>query len=184
MTKSLKALGGGSLAAVLGLLLVALSGTFSATKVAAESPPAPPARFTGSVLVDGKAPAAGTAIEAKIGSSTCGVTQTFNSGAESRYRVDSPALDPGAAPNCGTDGAAVTFYVGGVKANETGNWRNYDLNQLNLTVTTPVSPTPKPPATGSGLTAGDSSATWLFVVFALGALAFSAGGVAVARRSR
>jgi hypothetical protein len=185
MTKVLKLLGGGSLAAVLGLVLLGLSGTFGATKVSAESPPAPAARFTGTVLVDGVAPAAGTTIEAKIGSATCGVTTTFANGAESRYRLDSPALDPGANPNCGTDGAAVTFYVGGKKANETGTWRNYDLNQLNLTVTTPTpTTTPKPPSTGSVGASDGSAATWLFAILGLGALAFSAGGVAVARRGR
>jgi hypothetical protein len=184
MTKVLKVLGAGSLAAVLGLFLLGLSGTFGATRVAAESPPAPAARFTGTVLVDGKAPVAGTSVVAKIGSSTCGATTTFANGAESRYRVDSPALDPGAAPNCGVDGAAVTFFVDGNKADQSGTWRNYDLNQLNLTVTTPKSPTPKPPSTGSIVASDGSAATWLFAILGLGALAFTASGVAVARRGR
>ena len=192
MTKVTKLLGGG-LAAVLGVLLLSVSGAFSASTAEAESPPAPAARFAGSVLVDGVAPPAGTTIEARIGSTTCGVTTTFNT-AESRYVLDSPALDPGANPNCGTDGAVVAFYVGGKKANETGSWRNYDINVVNLTVTTAVaspsasptgaSPTTKPPATGSGYSDESGTAVWLFVALGLGVLAFGAGGVAAARRAR
>jgi hypothetical protein len=158
------------------------------TGVAAESPPSPPARFVGTVKVDGANVSAGTLIEARIGSATCGVASTFNSGSEARYQIDSPALDPGASPNCGTDGAVVTFYIGGKKANETGSWRNYDLNTVNLTYVTPTpapSPTPKPPTTGYGTQeSGTSSANWLFAVLGLGALGFGLGGVAVARRAR
>jgi hypothetical protein len=192
MTKTLKWLGGSAVAVALGLLLFGASGVFTATGVRAESPPNPPARFVGSVKVDGQAPAPGTTIEARIGSATCGTTSTFNQGGESRFALDSPALDPGASPNCGTDGAVVTFYIGGRKAAETGSWRNYDINIVNLTYTTPTptpvpsaSPTPRPPATGSGFTAGgDSTATWLFAAFGLAALAFGVGGATVARRSR
>lgn len=195
MTKTLKWLGSSAIAAALGLLLFGVSGMFSATGARAESPPNPPARFAGSVLVDGKAPAPGTTIEARIGSATCGTTSTFSQGSESRYRVDSPALDPGASPNCGTDGAVVTFYIGGKKAAETGSWRNYDINVVNLTYTTPTptpapsvtaspSATPRPPATGSGIAGSDSTAAWLFAALGLAALAFGVGGAAVARRSR
>jgi hypothetical protein len=187
MTKVFKLLGGGSLAVVLGMVLFA-SGAFSATSVSAESPPSPPARFVGSVKVDGANPAAGTLIELRIGSTTCGVTSVFTAGAEARYAVDSPALDPAATPNCGVDGAAVSFYVGGKKANETGSWKNYQLNQVNLTVTTPTvtaTSTPKPPTTGESLAQGsDNTATWLYAALGLGAIAFGVGGTAVARRSR
>jgi hypothetical protein len=193
MTNVSKLLGGG-LAAVLGVLLLTVSGGFSASTAEAESPPNPAARFAGSVLVDGVAPTVGTTIEARIGSTTCGVTQTFNT-SESRYVLDSPALDPGANPNCGTDGAVVTFFVGGKKANESGSWRNYDINVVNLTVTTAVaspsasaspggSPTTKPPTTGSGYSDESGTAVWLFAALGLGVLAFGAGGIAAARRAR
>jgi len=178
MTKVLKKLGAGSLALALGVLLFA-------SVVSAESPPNPPARFAGTVLVDGVAPAAGTLIEAKIGTATCGVTTVFKQGADSRYVLDSPALDPGATPNCGTDGAVVAFFVGGKAATQVGSWKNYDINVLNLTVVTPptVSPTPKPPSTGAGMVTGSGTeAAWLFAAFGLGALAFGIGGATVARR--
>ena len=190
MTKVLKLLGGGWLAAVLGVVLFAASGALGATTVSAESPPNPPARFVGSVKVDGAAPAAGTLIEARIGSATCGATTVFMAGGEARYTLDSPALDPGASPNCGVDGAVVSFYIGGKKANETGSWANYQLNTVNLTYTTPTqtataSATPKPPTTGDTVAStGSSSASWLYAALGLGALAFGVGGATVARRSR
>lgn len=190
MTKVQKLLGGGWLAAVLGVVLFAASGALGATTVSAESPPNPPARFVGSVLVDGQAPAGGTLIEARIGSATCGATTVFMAGNEARYVLDSPALDPGANPNCGVDGAVVTFYIGGKKANETGSWKNYQLNTVNLTYTTPTpsasaSPTPKPPVTGNTIeTSNGTTATWLFAALGLGALALGVGGATVARRAR
>jgi hypothetical protein len=62
MTKVLKVLGGSWLAAVLGVVLFATSGALSATTVSAESPPNPPSRFVGSVLVDGQTAASGPLI--------------------------------------------------------------------------------------------------------------------------
>ena len=184
----------GSLAAILGVLLVGLGASWHATTATAETPPNPPARFVGTVKVDGAAVPAGTTIEAKVGSASCGATTTFNSGGNARYTLDVPALDPGASPNCGTDGAAVTFYIGGKKAAETGSWYNYQLNTVNLTYTTPPTPTatvpvtpsvtPKPPSTGSGQEQGGVAAIWLFMALGLGALGFGLGGVAAARRSR
>ena len=183
MTKVLKLLGASGLAAVLGVVLL------SATALA-ESPPNPPARFTGTVLVDGKPATPGTTIEAHIGSTTCGVTSVTANGAESRFLLDSPALDPGATPNCGTDGATVTFYIGGKLAKETGVWHNYQLNTVNISYTTPTpspsaSATPKAPTTGTGVatTGSEGTAAWLFVMLGLGALAFGVGGVTAARKA-
>jgi hypothetical protein len=187
MTKVLKLLGGGSLVAILSVMMFA-------AVASAESPPSPPARFVGSVRVDGAAAPAGTLIEARIGNTTCGASTVFMSGSEARYALDSPALDPGATPNCGVDGAVVTFYIGGKKANETGSWANYQLNTVNLTYTTPTtttttggtpSATPRPPVTGDTVTSGDgTSANWLYAALGLGALAFGVGGATVARKSR
>jgi hypothetical protein len=191
MTKVLKVLAGGWLAAVLGIALFAAAGTLGASPVSAESPPNPPARFAGTVTVDGQPVPAGTVIEARIGNAACGVTQTFTQGGQSRYVLDVPALDPGANPNCGVDGAVVTFFIGGKRAAETGRWANYQLNQLNLTYTTPTptpaaSPTatPRPPATGNTAGTNAASASWLLAIAGLGILAFGVSGVAVARRAR
>lgn len=192
MTNLKRMLAGSGLAAVLGAVVLGFTGTFGAHEAKAESPPNPPARFAGSVTVDGAVPAAGTRIEARIVSATCGVTTSFNTGAEGRYVLDVPALDPGASPNCGTDGAVVTFYIGDKQAKETGTWKNYELNLVNLTYTTPPPPTatatatatPKPPSTGNGLAGGNSSNTLLFGLIGLGVVAFAAGGAVAARRSR
>lgn len=219
MTNVIKWLGG----SVAAFALFGASSVLNVTEVAADSPPNPPARFVGSVLVDGQAPPAGTLIEARVGATTCGVTQTFSQGSSMRYTVDVTALDPGATPNCGTDGASVTFYIGGKLANESAPWRNYDINIVNLTYTSPtptpvpptatpatvtttpttgpgtavpttgggggstktvVASTPKPPSTGTGSQGGDTSAVWLFALLGAGAVAFGAGGAAVARRSK
>jgi hypothetical protein len=160
----------------------------------------------GTVTVDGQSAAAGTLIEARVGSATCGTTQVDSDG---RYTVDVSAQQP-SAPNCGTDGAVVVFYIGGRLAEQSGTWRNYDINIVNLTYTTPTptpsvtttaSPsasatattpgggtgttaTPRPPSTGTGAATDDGSAVWLFVLLGTGALAFGVGGATVARRSR
>jgi len=221
MTKIMKWLGGSVAGVIGGVALLGASGTFNATDAAAESPPAPPARFVGTVLVDGQQPAAGTVIEARVGGTSCGVSSTYSQGSAMWYSVDVAALDPGANPNCGADGATVTFYIGGKMAAESAAWRNYDINIVNLTYTSPtptpepttavpttatstvttgpgtatpttgggggstsVPSTPKPPSTGTGSQGGDTSAVWLFALLGAGALAFGAGGAAVARRSK
>ena len=193
MSKVMKMLGGSGLVAVLGVMLLGFSGAFNATTVSAESPPNPPSRFVGSVKIDGTNAPAGTTIEAKIGTTTCGVASAFTASGETRYSLDSPALDPGANPNCGTDGAVVTFYIGGKLANETGKWANYQLGTVNLTYTTPTpapaasatpAKTPAAPNPGNSGSSGESTAIWLFAVLGMGALAFGVGGVTAARRSR
>lgn len=202
MTKFAKWLGGPALALALGVMLFGVSGILSATGAAAETPPNPPARFGGTVKVDGATPPTGTVIEARVGSVSCGVSSVTQDG---RYIVEVKAFDPGANPNCGTfndatsTGSVVTFYVGGKLANETGIWKNFQFNELNLTVTTPTptpsasaSPsgsatattTPRPPVTGSVEGSDDSAMLFVFAAIGLGALAFGVGGVTVARRSR
>lgn len=193
MTKVVRMLAGRGLAAALGIVVLGFAGAYSAHEAQAESPPNPPARFAGSVLVDGVAPVAGTRIEARVGNSTCGVTTTFNASGQSRYVLDVPALDPGATPNCGTDGASVSFWIGDKKAAQSGSWANYQLNQLDLTYTSPTptpagsaspSATPRPPTTGGGNAVPGAELGWLFAALGLGALAFGVGGATVARRAR
>jgi hypothetical protein len=158
MTKVFKWLGGGGVAVLAGILLLAASGSLNATDVAAESPPNPPARLVGSVTVDGQPPAPGTLIEARVGSTTCGAGQVFMQGSEARYQVDVAALDPGANPNCGTDNAVVLFYIGGKLAEQSGTWRNFDINIVNLTYTTPT-PTPTPSASTTASPSASASAS-------------------------
>lgn len=199
MSKVLRMLASGGIAAVLGVVLLGLSGAFVAQDAAAQAPPARPARFAGSVTVDGQPATAGTVVQALVNGVACGVTTVFVEGGEGRYVVDVDALEPAGAA-CGTDGATVSFTVGGQAANETGTWHDYQLNLVNLTVTTAtpvpttVTPTetqgtatktttPKAPPTGMGTESGTSNGA-MFVVLGLGALALGASGAAVARRSR
>jgi hypothetical protein len=189
MTKLSKWLRGTAAAAITSIALVGFAGAFTASEAAAESPPAPPAKFVGKVTVDGKAPAPGTVIQAKVGAASCGVGTVFMDGATARYTLEVPALDPNASPNCGVEGATVAFWVGDKQAKETGSWLNYQLNQLGLSVVTPTpapSATPKPPKTGSGLESSDSGASgvWLVVALGLGVVAFGAAGTVAARRGR
>lgn len=169
-------------------LLLALA-SFSVSL--AQSPPNPPSRFVGSVTVDGAPAPAGTVVEARIGASTCGVTTVFMSGGQARYVVDSPALDPAAAPNCGTEGSTVSFYVGGRLAAQTAPWRNWELNQVDLTVTapaaTPVAPTPTPTPRVPSL--GNTAATdygfsplWIASLASLAIIGFAGMGWAAVRR--
>ena len=164
------------------LLLVAMVlGTVAALTASgafAQSPPNPPSRFAGTVRVNGQNAAPGTVVQARVGGNTCGVTTVFMSGGEARYVLDSPEANAQTAPGCGSDGAAVTFVIGGVPAAETGVWRNYTLNVLNLstvtaTATVPppaATPTPTraaapaPPVAGSGpATGGAGDPGWLVV---------------------
>jgi len=145
----------------------------------------PPARFVGSVTVRGQPAPSGTVVEVHIGSAVCGATTTFVSGGQSRYTIDSPNQDA-AHPGCGTDGAAVTFFVGGTQADQTGTWRSYDLNVVNLTVLAAV-PTPQapgPPSAGTGLAQGAGSGFLWLALMAMGAAAVLGGAVTAGHRRR
>ena len=175
MTKVLKWLGGGLAVA----MLLGAVGLYGGASAQAQSPPTPPARFVGTVAIDGVAAAAGTAIVAKIGEATCETTSVFTSGGESRYAIDVPASEPTNSPDCGAEGSSVSFYVGGKKADQEGEWRNFDLNVLNLTVTPP----PAPPGTGTGVGSSTSSTTLpLAAVLGIATLVLGLGGLALSRR--
>ncbi len=129
---------------ILPLLAVSLLAVLAlgASVAAAQAPPAPPARFLGTVTVNGAPAATGTTVTAMVGTATCGTTTVATANGEQRYTLDVPALDASLAPGCGTDNATVTFIVGGKTANETGSWKSFQLNQLNLTVSSAASATP------------------------------------------
>ncbi len=125
--------------------------------------------------------AAGTAIVAKVGDATCETTSVFTAGGESRYAIDVPASEPTNSPDCGSEGSSVSFYVDGKKADQEGEWKNFDLNVLNLTVTTP--PTPAPSDTGTGVGSSTSSTTLpLAAVLGIATLVLGLGGLALSRR--
>ena len=190
----LRRLGAATVAAVIGAAMVV-------NIAAAQSPPNPPSRFVGTVTVNGQPAAVGTVVEARIGGATCGTTTVFTAQNQSRFTLDSPALDPAQAPGCGQDGSTVTFFVGGQQAAETGTWRNYQLNTVNLTVgaqtpATPTTPpttataaptnpptTPRAPVAGNFAGSEDGSGAPLLEII-LVAAALGLGGVALASRAR
>lgn len=162
--------------------------TLGAGAVIAQAPPEPPARFVGTVTLNGQPAPAGTPVEARVGSASCGVAAVFVQGGQSRYTIDVPGA--ASQPGCGTPDAAVTFLVGGVPAAQAGSWRNYELNQLDLTASSatptvqpPATPTPRPPSAGSGQPLdGGVSSLWLASAALLASLAFVGMGWAAARR--
>lgn len=185
-----KRLAAATVAAALGAAMVV-------NIAAAQAPPNPPSRFVGQVTVNGAAAATGTVVEARIGGATCGTSTVFAASGQARYALDSPAADPAQAPGCGTDGATVTFFVGGQQAG-TGTWRNYQLNTVDLVVaaaatvtppaTTTAAPT-QPPTTPRAPVAGNfdgsstgSEAPMLEILLVAAAIGLS--GVAVAARAR
>ena len=177
---------------ILPLLAVSLLAVLAlgASVAAAQAPPAPPARFLGTVTVNGAPAATGTTVTAMVGTATCGTTAVATANGEQRYTLDVPALDASLAPGCGTDNATVTFIVGGKTANETGSWKSFQLNQLNLTVSSAASATPTKtttpvaPVTGSGTVAPSGATTeWFLIAGMLVAVSLGAGGLALARRT-
>jgi hypothetical protein len=161
---------------------LALGASVLGASVAFAQPANPPARFAGTVTVNGQPAAAGTVVEARVGSAVCGTTTVFIQNNAANYVVDVPAADS-EHPGCGTEASTVTLFVNGVQAGS-GPWRNFELNNINLVVgaaTTPTAtpstpvPTPAPPTTGTGTTAGSSGASPMLFV---GGLALAAAAVA------
>lgn len=161
---------------IFAVVLVAVFASVLGTQaILAQAPPNPPSRFVGTVTVNGQPAAPGTTVEAHIGSVTCGTGSVFMSGSDARYTLDSP--DTASVAGCGTDGATVSFFVGGQPAAQTGAWHNYQLNTLNLTAggaaaTATTPPTPLAPVTGSGSTT--SGGVSRLVLFWLGGASLAA----------
>jgi len=173
-------------AAMLGLaLLLGLVGMSAGAAFAQGAPPNPPARFAGTVTVDGVAAGAGAAVVASVGGAVCATTAVNAAGT---YVVDVSAA-------CGGAGSTVSFTVDGAAAAETTAWSNSALNVSNLTVTTPVveepaveepaveepaAETPAAPATGSGL--ATTSSTQAMLLALLGLTLLSGTAVVTARK--
>jgi len=172
-------------AAMLGLaLLLGLVGMSAGAAFAQGAPPNPPARFAGTVTVDGTAAGAGASVVASVGGAVCATTAVNAAGT---YVVDVSAA-------CGGAGTTVSFTVDGAAAAETTAWSNSALNVSNLTVTTPVeepaveepaveepaAETPAAPATGSGL--ATTSSTQAMLLALLGLTLLSGTAVVTARK--
>jgi hypothetical protein len=174
---------------VLAVAVVALLSSLMAASVSAQ-PPTPPNRFFGNVTLDTAPAPAGTNVTATIGGNVCGQTTVLP---DSTYVLD--VVSSNQTSGCGTDGASVSFKVGGNPA-ESGTWSSGKFTELNLAGKTPqptaVPPTPKPvtptpiiiTGTGGYLDNGSGTAWWVYTAAGLGLLLLGTAGVAAHRRLR
>src|SRR3990172_11198424 len=111
-----------------GVVVAAVVALLSSLMVASVSaqPPTPPNRFFGDVTLDGAPAPAGTNVSADIGGNVCGQTTVQ---ADSSYVLD--VVSSGQTAGCGTEGASVSFTVGGSPAG-TATWSSGQFNELDL----------------------------------------------------
>jgi hypothetical protein len=117
----------------------------------AQNMPMPPATFFGTVTVDSRSVSDGTEVVALINGKVCsqeeetGQKGTWTAteaspeygieSGDSMYVVDVVSSDQ--VPGCGSNGAIVTFLIGGRSAQQRGLWIA-GANPLNLTAGTPL----------------------------------------------
>jgi len=183
------------------LLMMTLSPLSSAT---AQEVPMPPATFYGTATVNGHSVSDGTVVIALIDSKQCGEGQRDTShkgtwtateaspeegieAGDSLYVID--VVSDSQVPGCGTDGATVTFLVGGKPAYEKGQWVA-GRNPLNLTAgilptagqptaTASAGQTPTSPADDAEASDDGGFNWWLVAVGGAAALAIVAIGAAL-----
>jgi hypothetical protein len=185
MTLSWKALRRGALVAAVVTLLSSLM----AASVSAQ-PPTPPNRFFGDVTLNGAPAAAGTAVAASVGGAACGQTTVQ---ADGTYVLD--VVSSGQTAGCGTEGASVSFTVGGSPAG-TATWSSGQFTELDLAgapapptvappTVAPVTPTPQVvTGTGGYLDGGSGTAWWTYAAAGLSVLLLGTAGAAAYRRLR
>lgn len=102
------------------------------------APPTIPARFFGTVNVDGQSAAEGIELSASIDGITYATTAIRVVGDTSIYVVTIPdsTVDEIELP----EGSRIVFNVGGSSAKETGIWHSGAVTGLNLAVSTRASP--------------------------------------------
>jgi hypothetical protein len=174
-----------------GVLAAAVVAVISSMLVASVSaqPPTPPNRFFGKATQGGAAAAAGTQVSAMVGTTVCGQTTVK---ADSSYVLD--VVSSGQTAGCGTEGASVSFTVGGNPAGS-ATWSSGKFTSLDLaggavqpTVAPPTTPQPVTPTprivtgTGGYLDGGSGTAWWVYMAAGLGLLLLGTAGVSAYRR--
>jgi len=189
MILNLKALGRGMLAAA----VVTLISSLMVASVSAQ-PPTPPNRLFGNVTLDGSPAPAGTQITATVGGNVCGQTTAKS---DSTYVLD--VVSSGQTAGCGTEGASVSFTVGGSPAGS-ASWSSGKFTSLDLAggpapptvvptvappTVAPVTPTPViVTGTGGYLDGGSGTAWWVYTAAGLALLLLGTAGAAGYRRLR
>lgn len=107
-----------------GTVMVRSGGTGSGQSI-----PQPPARFYGSVTLDGATAPNGTTIRARIGGTECG-SGTSSGGS---YVVDVASVS--IRSGCGSEGATVSFLIASTSAQQTGTYYPGAPVALNLSAT-------------------------------------------------
>ena len=169
-----------------GVLVAAVVAVISSLMVASVSaqPPTPPNRFFGNVT----GATAGASVAATIGGVTCGQTTVK---ADSTYVLD--VVSSGQTAGCGTEGASVSFTVGG-NPGGSATWSSGKFTELNLAgrappptvappTVAPVTPTPRiVTGTGGYLDSGSGTAWWAYSGLGLVLLLLSTAGAVAYRR--
>ena len=175
-----------------GVLVAAVVALISSLMVASVSaqPPTPPNRLFGNVTLDGAPASAGTNVTATIGGNVCGQTTVK---ADATYVLD--VVSSGQTAGCATEGASVSFTVGGSPAGS-ASWSSGKFTSLDLAgqaaPPTVVPPTvaPKTPTpvivtgTGGYLDGGSGTAWWAYMAAGLALLLLGTAGAVGYRRLR
>lgn len=131
-------------------ILLALLLALFATPVYAGGIPSLPHAFYGAVKINGSLAPVGTQVEVKGEGVQTGVNNNpLVTTAEGVYGGSNALAPKLIVQGSITDGATLTFYVNGVKAEQTAAWHSGEVTELNLTATaqTPPAPAvPPPPA--------------------------------------
>ena len=135
----------GRLAGAVALLLALSLIAAGALPAYADEPPQMPHQFYGTVSFDGSPVQQGTLVEAFVNNVKQAETTVD---AESRYGYNPLFRVPG------TDGATVTFHVGGVEADEYATWESGAVQELDLTIHEGAQPPPQYELTISSTTGG------------------------------
>ena len=168
---------------LVGAVVVVLSSLMAAAVSA--QPPTPPNRFFGDVAGG----AAGTDVTATVGGTVCGQTTVQ---ADSTYVLD--VVSSGQTAGCGTEGASVSFTVGGSPAG-TAAWSSGQFTEQDLAgaaapptvappTVAPVTPTPRVVTGTGGYLDDGGTAWWLYTAAGLSLLLLGTAGVAAYRRTR
>jgi len=127
---------------VLAVLLVVLAAAAaSIATTAAQQPPALPCQFYGNVTIDGAPAPVGTEIVAKIGDEVRGNITVVEEGKYGGLHTQKLIV----VGNMSDEGKNITFYVNGIRAEQTAVWHSGGIFKLNLSVRTQTTPSPTPP---------------------------------------
>jgi hypothetical protein len=102
-----------------------------------------PAFFMGLVWLDGTEPPMGTLVQAFVGGTECGqggrttiggnVAGQWPGGFIGRAMYLMSVSSSDERPGCGTEGATISFSIGGREAHQTGQWKSGESQVLHLT---------------------------------------------------